>query len=675
MHIQRLRNIGILAHIDAGKTTVSERFLFYTGVEHRLGEVHEGTTTMDWMEEERERGITISSAVTTCPWRGHAIQLIDTPGHVDFTAEVARSLRVLDGTIVVLDGVAGPQAQTETVVRQIRQQKLPMLVFVNKMDRPGANFAEALERTQQRLHPGAVAVQIPFGEGRNFSAILDLLRMCVWRWQEEDQGKSPSQEPIPASMEPQAQAARAELCSRVAELQEAWADLYLETDDLPLEVLQQALREGTLDGTLVPVYCGAALRNLGIQPLLDGVVDYLPSPLERPLPAATNPQTGAQVELQPNPEAPAAALCFKVSHEKHGDLVYLRLFAGRLEPGVTLLNTRTGHKEKLQTLYAMHADHRQKQRQVEPGSLLAVPGLARVQTGDTLCAASRPVLLAPILFPKPVLQQAVEAMNSADHDRLEQSLAILTREDPTLQVIEDEETGGFLLAGMGELHLEIAVHRLQRAFQLPLRTGPPRVQYREGVAASGSGQGRLSVPGEEGYFVEVEVSLEPQEEETCRLVLDPACNPLSPGLLGQLQQPDFLQGWVGPEGYPLVHTRIQLRQWSASREREPASEVFVGAMQLAVNHALAANSQVLEPQMALHVDVPEAFLSGVLADLQKRHAQIQEVEAEGDQRRILAQIPLSKMAAYSTELRSLSQGMAHFQMVVEGLVPQAGEVS
>lgn len=670
MKAESLRNLGILAHIDAGKTTVSERFLFYTGVERRLGEVHDGTTVMDWMPEERERGITITSAVTTCPWRGHAIQLIDTPGHVDFTAEVARSLRVLDGGIIVLDGVAGPQAQTETVMRQARRRQLPLLLFVNKMDRPGADFLRTLERARERLHPGALPLQLPFGEGRDLEGVIDLVRMALLTWDAADQGKTLREAPIPGSHVEAATQARQDLCSRIAECEEAWADHFLEHDDLPEDTLLQGLRQVTLSGEVVPVLCGSALKNLGLQPLLDAVIDFLPSPLERPAPEATLPATGASVEVHPAAKDPVAAFCFKVAHEAHGELVFLRVFAGTLHPGDGLINVRTGRREKLQTLYAMHADHREKLEQVGPGGLLAVTGLPRVRTGDTLCDPARELLLAPIHFPEPVLKQALEAKDAGEHAKLEHALEILVREDPTLRVAEDEDTGGFLLAGMGELHLEIAVHRLEREFKLGVRAGVPRVSFRETLAKDTAATAELAVPGEEGSQVQVQLAVVRVEAELPSLQITPQCPQLPTDLLQVLQNPTLLQGWVGREGYPIAHVRLQLEGWSAAGEREPSQEMFLGAMQLALAKAFAEDSVILEPKMALEVLVPEEHLSGVMADLQKRQAQIQEVEAESGDRKILASVALSRMAAYSTDLRSLSQGMADFQMVLEGLVPR-----
>ena len=660
------RNLGILAHIDAGKTTVTERILFYTGVERRMGEVHDGTATMDWMEEERERGITITAAVTHCPWRDHILQLIDTPGHVDFTAEVARALRVLDGVVIVLDAVAGPQAQTETVVRQASQQAVPMLLFVNKMDRPGANFQTAVEKSCARLHPGVIAVQLPCGEGPDFMGVFDLIDLQLLTWETTDFGVTIQRAPIPAMHMARVKAARSELCSRVAELQEDWADLFLQQDDLTDDILRQGLRLGTTTRQLIPALCGSALHNTGIQPLLDAIVEWLPSPLEVAIPLAIDPQTGRDVEVLPDAAAPVAALVFKVAHEEHGNLAFMRVFSGTLQKGATLWNVRTGRREKLQTLYAMHADHRDPLDSCGPGSLLAVPGMARVRTGDTLCAEQRHLLLESIQFPEPVLKQTVEARDAASREHLEEVLAILVREDPTLQFQHDEESGGFLLAGMGELHLEVNLHRLQRQFKLKVRTGSPRVNYRESVAQESTARGHLEIPREGGQGVEVTVRLTPNQEANPQFVLAPGLAELPQALLDELHQPEVLRGWVGAAGYPLAQMRVLLESWHADSERAPGNDVFMGALQLAVAAAVAAHSVVLEPRMDLRIEVPEEYLSGVLADLQKRDCEILEIGMKAGVQQVHARVPLSKMVAYATHLRSQTQGRGSFQMSADG---------
>ncbi|MDP7062941.1 MAG: TetM/TetW/TetO/TetS family tetracycline resistance ribosomal protection protein [Planctomycetota bacterium] len=671
MQAASFRNLGILAHIDAGKTTVTERILFYTGVERRMGEVHDGTATMDWMEEERERGITITAAVTHCPWRDSVLQLIDTPGHVDFTAEVARALRVLDGVVIVLDAVAGPQAQTETVVRQASKHEVPMLLFVNKMDRPGANFEAAVAKAAERLHKGVIPVQLPFGQGRDLEGVLDLVEQRLLTWDKADLGVEFSVHKVPPAEQGRVAAARLELCSRVAALNDDWVDIFLDLDDLPNEILKQGLRQGTISRELVPALCGSALHNCGIQPLLDAVVDWLPSPLEVGSSMAIDPQTGRDLEVAPDPKAATSALVFKVAHEEHGDLAYLRIFSGTIRKGEALFNTRTGKREKLQALYAMHADHRDALDSCGPGSLLAVPGMSQVRTGDTLCTDNRRLLLASIEFPEPVLQQTLETNDAASRDRLGELLAILVREDPTLHFQEDEDTGGFLLSGMGELHLEVNLHRLQRQFKLDVRAGSPRVNYRETVGGECSAAGHLEIPGDTGMRVEVRVRLSPSEKMVPELMLAPGLDPLPQGLIDELQKAQMLQGWVGAEGFPLAQTRVLIESWSASSERPPGLDFFLGALQAAVAAAMGSGSVVLEPRMDLHVEVPDEHLSAVLADLQKRHSEILDITMEGDIQQVHARVPLSEMVAYSTALRSQTQGRGSFQMTADGFMPRS----
>ena len=672
MKAERLRNLGILAHIDAGKTTVTERILFYSGVERRMGEVHEGTATMDWMDEERERGITITAAVTHCPWRDHVLQLIDTPGHVDFTAEVARALRVLDGVVILLDAVAGPQAQTESVVRQTKEHEVPMLLFVNKMDRPGADFTAALEKARQRLFEHIVPIQLPVGEGADFEGVLDLVGRRLLQWDKDDLGVEMHARPIPEEQLERVEAARSDLCSQVAELREEWADLFLEQDELPEDILRQGLREGVLQRRLVPALCGSALHNLGVQPLLDAVVDYLPSPSEVAAATATDPKSGRESLVEPDPKGPAAALVFKVLHEEHGNLAYLRLYRGQVAKGEALFNSRTGRREKLQSLYAMHADERDALDRCEAGALFAVPGMSRVRTGDTLCADGHSLLLAPMEFPEPVLQQSLEARDAAGRDRLAEVLEILVREDPTLSYQDDDETGGFLLAGMGELHLEVSLHRIQRFFRVDVRAGTPRVNYREAVRQTTCAQAHLELPGESSQRVEVEVELQPSEELMPQVRLAPGLAALPPELVEELLRPGFLSGWVGAEGYPLALTQVTLTGWKGHHERPPSPELLIGALQSAVSRALEPGSVLLEPRMDLHVEVPEEYLSGVLADLQVRHAEILEITLEGEIQKVHARVPLSQMVAYSTALRSQTQGRAGFQMSADGLMARGG---
>ena len=590
---------------------------------------------------------------------------------MDFTAEVARALRVLDGVVIVLDAVAGPQAQTETVVRQAAKQEVPMLLFVNKMDRPGAGFEAALKKAAERLHPGVVAVQLPYGEGAELQGVLDLIGLELLTWNTADFGLEVQHSAIPESHVEAVAAARLELCSRVAELNDDWADLFLEQDDLPNEVLMQGLRLGVTTRQLMPALCGSALHNCGIQPLLDAVIDWLPSPLDIAVPTAIDPKTGRELEVAPEAADPVAALVFKVAHEEHGDLAFMRVFSGTVNKGSALFNTRTGRREKLNVLYAMHADHRDALESCGPGSLLAVPGLARVRTGDTLCADERRLLLESIEFPEPVLKQTVEARDASSRDHLAEVLAILVREDPTLHFQDDEETGGYFLSGMGELHLEVNLHRLARQFKLDVRAGAPRVNCHECVGVDATASGHLEVPGESGMRVEIKVRLTTGDGAMPVLMLAPGLPELPQSLLDALHQPDVLRGWVGACGYPLAQTRVILESWSADTERAPSLDIFMGALQSAVGAAMAKSSVILEPRMDLHVEVPEEHLSSVLADLQKRHSEILEITMEGLIQKVHARVPLSEMVAYSTALRSQTQGRGSFQMTADGLMPRS----
>ncbi|MGB0685048.1 MAG: elongation factor G [Planctomycetota bacterium] len=669
MRPELLRNFGIVAHIDAGKTTVSERILFLTGVEHRLGEVHEGTATMDWMAEERERGITIGAAVTHCPWGGHELQLIDTPGHVDFTAEVVRSLRVLDGAVVLLDGVAAVQAQTETVVRRAREGGLPLVLVVNKLDRLGADFEAAVADARAKLHPGVVAVQLPVrDEDDELLGVVDLVEERFLSWEAGSDGREMAVGPIPESVVAAAAAARESLCSLVAEGDEALEDRFLEEGGLSADLLRQALREAVLARRLVPALGAAALKQFGIQPILDAVVAYLPSPLERPPLEVQEAGSGRRVELHPDPEAPAALLAFKLTVEEHGELVYLRVFAGTVREGDRLVDTRDGSKLRLQPLLSLHADSRERIEEAGPGMLVALPGQHGLRTGDTLCDPERPLLLAPVVFPEPVISVTVEAKDAAEHGRLEELLELLTHEDPTLSWRADEDSGQCLLSGMGELHLEVAVHRLTRDFRLPVLSGKPEVKLRECLPESIEARGWLEVPTDPPERVEVRLDVAPSEEEAVQLRLAPGLPPLPAEVLTGLDDPRITQGWRGPQGLPLARTSLTLRAWSVEPEGEaPRFGTVQGAIQNALSRGLEGQSRVLEPQMRLQVGAPEEHLAAVLADLQQRQAEILSLDHEDGRFKVHARAAMSRLMAYSTALRSQTQGRGEFHLEPDGL--------
>jgi len=669
---ERIRNLGIIAHIDAGKTTVTERLLFHAGVESRLGEVGDGTAVMDWMEEERERGITITAAATHLPWREHLIQIVDTPGHVDFTVEVERCLRVLDGAILVLDAVPGVQAQTESVARRARRHGVPMLAFVNKMDRAGASFARSLASLRQQIHPGAIPIQLPCGAGAGFDGIIDLVRPRRLRWERGAQGLRWSEEPVPEEAQARAGAARDELCALAAEDDEALAARWVESGTLTPEDLAAALRRATLAGRLLPVLCGSALELIGIQPLLDAAVDYLPAPGDLP-PVRGREPGGAAAARAPRAQDPACALAFKVFRTGKTDLVYFRLYSGVLRAGDALVNARTGRSELLQPLWWMHAEQHEPRAAFGPGGIFAVPDLPEVRTGDTLCAPGREILLEPPVFPQPVLKRSVEPRDPAQRAAVAEALAVLVREDPTLSLEPDPETGGFLLAGMGELHLEVAEHRLEREFRLAVRMGRPQASLAETVTAPSVAEGWAGLHGQDpgAARVEARVRLEPQSAEALSLERAPGLEAL-PGVdLEELMGPAAGAGFHGPQGYPLRHLRIRLEALRATgAPGAPSQELAAGAVAAAVEQALRGRSIVLEPVMALQIEVPEAHLAQVLADLQQRHASIQDVRAEEGWQRIEARAALSRLLAYSTAVRSLSQGKALFDLRPAGLAPR-----
>ncbi|MCK6461368.1 MAG: elongation factor G, partial [Planctomycetes bacterium] len=489
--VTKVRNLGIIAHIDAGKTTVSERILYYTGKEHKMGEVHEGAAKMDWMEEEQQRGITITAAATTIPWKGYRINLIDTPGHVDFTAEVERSLRVLDGAVVVFDGVHGVEAQSETVWRQADRYHVPRLCFVNKLDRAGGSFERSVASIRKRLSLPPLPVQIPVGAERDFRGVIDLVRMEALLWPEDGLGDTYETVPVPREMEEDAAIHRLELVAALADLDDAVADKYLAEEPVDAELLAAAVRRVTLACKGTPVLCGAALRNKGIQPLLDAVLAYLPSPLDVPPATGVHPETERPEDRACDDGGPFSALVFKSFADRHGDLVYLRIYSGTLAENGHAYNPRARKGERIQQLYRMHANERERMKEAHAGDIVATVGLKYAVTGDTLCEKAHPILFEGARFPETVISMAVEPKSSADRDRMVEVLRRLKRDDPTFDYHDDEETGQTLIAGMGELHLEVLVHRMLRDFQLAVNVGSPRVSYRQTLQGRGAGEGRF----------------------------------------------------------------------------------------------------------------------------------------------------------------------------------------
>lgn len=669
MDLALLRNFGIVAHIDAGKTTVSERILFYTGVEHRMGEVHEGTATMDWMDQERERGITISAAVTACDWRGHPLQLIDTPGHVDFTVEVERSLRVLDGAVVVLDAVAGVQPQTETVLRQAERHEVPLLFLVNKIDRLGADFSQACNSIETRLGVRAIPIQLPLGEGGDFDGVLDLVSEELLSWPDA-LGKEMRRTELPEAELERVAEARDQLCSAVAETDDALADRYLEAGRLSPEELCAGLRAAVRKRSLAPVLVASALRNRGIQPLLDAVVDFLPSPLER---AAIwgEAADGRRVQRLPSPDEPCTALVFKILHESFGDLHFVRVFSGVMGVGDKLQVGRTGQLERIGRILHLHADHQTARDSAGPGELVAISGLKHAATGDTLCAPGQAIALEGMHFPEPVLKLTVEPREPGQSEALLEALACLDREDPTLRASLDPETGQHLLAGMGELHLEVVLHRLKSEFKLDARTGEPQVSYREALRGARSCEAHREIPlGEQPLRLWAKLRMQPTEGAQVELQLDAELARQLGPLAAELRA-DALAGESGEWGLPLDGTLVTVTElnWQPAESRPPEGSLL-GVVTRAMRTGLAGATELREPWMDLQVAAPEAATSSVLADLSMRGAEIQEVDPSRGQ--IRARVPLAEMFAYATHLRSQTQGKGEFTMSLAGYAAPKG---
>lgn len=676
--LTRIRNIGIIAHIDAGKTTVTERILYYTGKEHRMGEVHEGVATMDWMRQEQERGITITSAATTLSWDDHRINLIDTPGHVDFTAEVERSLRVLDGAVAVFDGVAGVEAQSETVWRQATRYSVPRICFVNKLDKIGADFERAVRSIRDRLGANAVPVTLPHMDGQEVLGIVDLVELRYLVFSRESLGKDVTVGELPEELAETAAAARAELVEAAVEhASDVLIEAYFAEGDLTAAQLRQALRQGTLALAIHPVLCGAALRNTGIQPLLDAVVSYLPAPTDLPPVQGHDPRTDEAVERAPDTDAPLLALAFKTFADRHGDLTYLRVYSGELRVGSQVFNPRAGNVERISRLVQMHASSREPVEVAPAGDIAAAIGLRWTTTGDTLCPKHEPVVLGSMEFADPVISLAVEPRSSAERDALDDALQKLSRDDPTFTIHVDAETGQTIISGMGELHLEVLTHRLEDEFNVGVRTGKPRVAYRQTLSARSTGEFEFEREvGEKLQYARVKLRLEPDPElQHPELVLVPGCGvprqfaaSVRSGVLSSCE------GGVGA-GYPVVQLRIVVES-AATREGQGTEAAFEAAASLAFREAFEAVSCViLEPIMSFDVRTPDAYMGDVLGDLNRRRAQIEGLDAEDGVQRIRGRVPISEMFGYSTALRSQSQGRASYSMQPHSYAPVPPETA
>jgi elongation factor G len=671
--IRKIRNLGVIAHIDAGKTTTTERILFFSGASHKIGEVDAGTAIMDWMDQERERGITITSAVITTSWQGHTLNLVDTPGHVDFTAEVQRSLRVLDGAVIVICGVAGVEPQSEKVWHQAKEFRVPRIVFVNKLDRIGADFGHAMADLEKKLGGTFVPLLIPVHVDAQSLSAIDVLDGTLLVWEGEGEDDAPKSLPLPEDLIPRLSESRERLVEAVGAWDEKLLDDLLDrgTLDKPRAIL--ALRQATLTGDVHPLLAGAALKNRGIRRLLDSIVDYLPSPLDVRAVEGTKPSTGETLRRNPNPDIPLAALVYKVMNdESHNRLYYTRIYSGTLEKGEKIWNTRKGVEERAGRIYRMHSNKKVAIEQAMAGDIVALVGFKKTTTGDTLCAKEQEIMLEPIEFPNPVISAAIEPKNQADLDNLERALSELTVEDPTFMVHEDPDTGQRIISGMGELHLEVLVDRIRREHGIEARVGQPQVSYRETITKESEADGRFEREiAEKMHRALVRLRLSPgeknsgfqfQSEIDSPLISDAALRWIEDSARASMASGSFA-------GYPLIDIRVQLT--GAELPPESATEIAVrGAAADAFRHAASKGGVVLlEPVVRLEVMVPGEYAGEVLRDLNARHAQVTGVESRGATERAQATVPLSRMFGYATDLRSLTRGRGIFAMEVSHFEP------
>ncbi len=664
-NLSKVRNIGIMAHIDAGKTTTTERILFYTGKVHKIGEVDDGAATMDWMTQERERGITITSAATTCYWNQYRINIIDTPGHVDFTAEVERSLRVLDGAVAIFCAVGGVEPQSETVWRQANKYNIPRIAFVNKMDRAGANFFNVLAMMEDRLKAHPVPLEIPMGVGELFTGVIDLIGQQAVIYDEASLGNKYIYAAIPNDLKEIAAKYRMQLIEEAANFDDVIFAKYLNGEEIAPEELRNGIRKGTLENKIVPVLCGSAFRNKGVQPLLDAIIHYLPSPFDVPPVEGVNLK-GTPIKRQANPADPLSALIFKIMTDQHvGRLCFIRIYSGTINKGATVYNPTVDKKERIGRLLLMHANKREDRDMLSAGEIGAVVGLKYSYTGHTLCDSKNPIILESMEFPEPVIKISIEPKSKADSENLINSLNKLADEDPTFQITNDEETGQILVAGMGELHLEILVDRLIREFNVKAHIGKPQVSYRETVMTVAEGEGRfIHQTGNKNQFALVTLKVEPDRNST-DVVIE---NKILPGTLPKEFIPAIEKGVRNSvksgvlAGYPLQKVRFIITG-SEYHEEESTEMAFEVAASLAVENVLSkAEPALLEPIMTLEVVVPDEYLGDVLNDLNMRRAEIVGMNKRNDANVIDANVPMREMFGYATDLRSISQGRAVFTM-------------
>jgi elongation factor G len=663
--LERIRNIGIIAHIDAGKTTVSERVLFYTGRTYKIGEVHEGAATMDWMEQERERGITITSAATSCEWNDHHFNLIDTPGHVDFTAEVERNLRVLDGGVVVFDSVAGVEPQTETVWRQADRYGVPRIAFVNKMDRTGADFWRTVEMMVDRLGGNPLPIQIPVGAEGEFDGCIDVIENCWW-WFGGDKGSKPERKDIPEHLQQLATETREKLIEGVGNVDDQIAISYLEGHDIGIHELKAAIRRATLANLVVPVLCGSALKNKGVQLMLDAVVDYLPSPIDLPPVTGTDPKHGGEVQRGVSDSEPLSAIAFKIVTDPYvGRLAYIRVYSGVLKSGENVYNSTKDERERVGRLLLMHANQREEIAEIGTGGIAAVVGLKQTFTGDTLCVQDHPIILENITFPEPVIRVALEPKSKEDQDKLGNSLSKMSEEDPTFHWTFDEEAGQTLISGMGELHLEVIVDRMKREHKVEATVGRPQVSYREAITHKARAEGRfVRQSGGRGQYGVVELEVEPLERGMGYVFENKIVGGSVPKeyipAVGQGAK-EALQGGI-LAGYPVLDVKVSLLD--GSYHAVDSSEMaFKNAGSIGVKEAARkAGIVILEPIMKVEVRCPEDYFGSVVGDINSRRGVIMGSEAMGKTQIVNAMVPLAETFGYSTDLRSLSQGRASYSM-------------
>jgi elongation factor G len=681
--LAKLRNIGIMAHIDAGKTTTTERILFYTGITYKIGEVHEGAAVMDWMEQEQERGITITSAATKCEWKGHTIQIIDTPGHVDFTVEVERSLRVLDGAVAVYDGVAGVEPQTENVWRQADKYHVPRMCFVNKLDRTGADFFRCVDMMVERLNATPLVLQLPIGNEADFIGVVDLINMRALTWRGETQkGEDYTVEDIPAGMVDQVNEYREKLIETLAEVDDSVMEKYLEGEELSVEEIKAGIRRATIASKGNPVLCGSAFKNKGVQPMLDAVVDYLPSPLDIPAIEGTATDGETPIQRKPSVSEPFSGLAFKIQTDKHlGKLTYVRVYSGTVEAGSQVVNSTKDRKERIGKIYQMHANKREERAFAQAGDIIAVQGLKQTTTGDTLCDPAKPVILESMTFPEPVISVAIEPKSKADQEKLGTAIQRLAEEDPTFRVRNDEETGQTVISGMGELHLDILVDRMRREFNVEANIGKPQVAYRETIrrTVEKAEYTHKKQTGGSGQYAKVQVTIEPlplDGDTTYEFV-----NAVTGGRIPKEFIPsvdagaqDSMQYGV-LAGYPLVGIKLTLVD-GAYHDVDSSEMAFKIAGSMVMKEAARkADPVLLEPMMSVEVVTPEENMGDVIGDLNSRRGMIQAMEERGGARVVRALVPLSEMFGYVGDLRSKTQGRASYSMQFDSYAEVPANVS